>query len=99
MCIGLRYKSNCYIPKADEISNFIDSGYKYILLLNTSQYDVFTMLKLVRERNDGYYLLKATNGRLLVLSKWEFAEHVWDNNRIGWRSTNFGSIKFIGYTE
>lgn len=95
MCIGLRPKSNCYIPKVNEINNFIDSGYKYILLLNTFEYDVFTMLKLVKERNDGNYLLKATNGRLLVLSKWQFAEHVWDNNRIGWRSTNFGSIKFI----
>ena len=95
MFIGLRTKSNCYIPKLNEINSFIDSGYKYILLLNTFEYDVFTMLKLVKERNDGNYLLKATNGRLLVLSKWQFAEHVWDNKRIGWRSTNFGSIKFI----
>ena len=94
-CFGFHKRSNGYIPKVNLLQDFIDKGYKFILLRNTEDYEVFTMLRLKRERNDGLFLLETTDGNYLVLSKWDFAEHVWDTKKEGWRSTDYGSIKFI----
>lgn len=96
MCgMGFNEKAVCYIPTPKLLQHFIDDGYKYILLRNVGCYDVFTLLKLKRERNDGLFLLETTGGDNLVLDKWSFAEHTWENNKVGWRSTYYGSIKFI----
>ncbi|MEG0153519.1 MAG: hypothetical protein RR744_10180 [Cellulosilyticaceae bacterium] len=84
-----------YIPTPKRIQELLDEGYKYILLVNTYEFDVFTMLKLKHKLDDDCFLVETTNGRCLKLSKWDFAEHVWENNKIGWRSTSFGSIRFI----
>ena len=96
MCgMGFYKKSSCYIPTPKLLQHFIDDGYKYILLRNVGDFDVFTILKLKRERNDGLFLLETTSGDHLVLDKWSFAEHTWENKKLGWRSTYYGSIKFI----
>lgn len=96
MCgMGFNEKAVCYIPTPKQLKEFIDAGYKYILLKNIGEYDVFTLLRLKSERNDGYFLLETTNGEYLVLDKWSFAEHTWENIKVGWRGTYYGSIKFI----
>lgn len=96
MCgMGLIRQSNNYQPTPDRIQELVNEGYKYILLVNKSDYDVFTMLKLCHQLPDGNFLVMATDKKHLSLSKWEFAEHTWESNKVGWRGTYFGSIKFI----
>lgn len=47
MCgMGFYKKSSCYIPTPKQLKEFIDVGYKYILLKNIGEYDVFTLLRL-----------------------------------------------------
>lgn len=95
MCGMGFYRSSNYIPTPKGVQELIEQGYKYILLKRFEDYDVFTMLKLKNRRNDGNFLLETTNNRFLVMSKWDFAEHSWTNNKDGWRRTLFGSIKFV----
>ena len=91
----VKHKTNNYIPTVNRIKELEVEGYKYILLRRVDGFDVFTMLKLKLQRNDGNYLLVTTDNKRLVLSKWDFAEHIWNTKMKGWRSTDFGCIKFI----
>ena len=91
----VKYKTNNYIPTVNKIKELEVEGYKYILLRRVDGFDVFTMLKLKLQRNDGSYLLVTTDNKRLILSKWDFAEHIWNTKTEGWRATGFGCIKFI----
>lgn len=88
-------QDNGYIPSPNRIQNLVCEGYKYILLKSYNRYPVFTMLKIKRKYNDELFELETDSKATLILDKWTFAEHCWDLKRVGWRSTDYGCIKFV----